>query len=233
VKKRTLLESFNNAIEGMIHVLKTQRNMRIHFLAGFFVLILTLFFKLSKLEFLTVFFSIALVIVAELLNTSIEATIDLTTDDHHELAKIAKDVAAAAVLVAAINAVFIGYLVFFNRLGEVNYFVLQKLRSSPPYVTGIALALTSLLVVSAKAWGGSKSYLRGGWPSGHAALAGALFTALALLSRDFLMSSLALALALLVFESRIEGRVHTWFEVLSGALLGILTCAFIFQIFLF
>jgi diacylglycerol kinase (ATP) len=233
MKKRTLVESFNNAIDGIIYVLKTQRNMRIHFLVGFVVLLLSLLFKLSKLEFLAIFFSIALVLIAELLNTSIEVTIDLTTDDHHKLARIAKDVAAAAVLVAAINAVFIGYLIFFNRLGEVNYFVLQKLKRSPPYVTGIALALTSLFVVSAKAWGGAKSYLRGGWPSGHAALAGALFTALALLSRDFLISSLALALALLVFESRIEGKVHTWFEVLSGALLGILICAFIFQIFLF
>ncbi len=232
MKKRTLLQSFNNAIDGIIYVLKTQRNMRIHFFAGFLVLVGSLFFKLSKLEMIAIFFSITLVIVAELINTSIEATIDLTTDGHHQLARVAKDVAAAAVLVAAANAVFIGYLVFFHRLGEVNYLVLEKLKRSPPYVTGIALVLTAILVISAKTWGGSKSYLRGGWPSGHAAFAGSLFTALVFLSRDFLTSSLAFALAFLVFESRVESQIHTWFEVVSGALLGILITAFIFQTFI-
>jgi diacylglycerol kinase (ATP) len=71
---------------------------------------------LSRFEILILFFTIALVIVAEMINTSIEATIDLITDRYHELAKIAKNVAAGAVLIAAVNAIIVGYIIFFDKL---------------------------------------------------------------------------------------------------------------------
>jgi diacylglycerol kinase (ATP) len=233
MKKRSLTESFNNAIEGLVYVVKTQRNMKIHLLVGLAVLLISLFFNLTRLELVAIFFAIMLVIATELLNTAIEATIDMITEDHHDFARVAKDVSAAAVLFAAINAVFTGYLIFFNRLTHTSLIVMEKIKQSPTYLTSIALAVASILVVSAKAWGGSKSYLRGGWPSGHSALAGVLFTALFLLSNDFLLGSLGFVLALLVFESRIEANFHSWFEVISGALLGILVTLLLFKLFYF
>jgi len=116
MRVRKLLDSFHYAIDGIIYTLKTQRNMKVHFLAAIAVLFLSLFLKVSKLEVLILFFTISLVIIAEMINTSIEAAIDLITDKYHELAKIAKNVAAGAVLIASLNAIIVGYMIFFDRL---------------------------------------------------------------------------------------------------------------------
>lgn len=128
MKVRKLLDSINYAIDGIIHTLKTQRNMKIHFIAAFCVLFLSLFLKISKLEVLILFFTISLVIITEMINTSIEATIDLITDKYHELAKIAKNVAAGAVLMASLNAIIVGYIIFFDRLNAATEIVLIRLR---------------------------------------------------------------------------------------------------------
>ena len=116
MRVRKLLDSFHYAIDGIIYTLKTQRNMKVHFLAAIAVLFLSLFLKVSKLEVLILFFTISLVIIAEMINTSIEAAIDLITDKYHELAKIAKNVAAGAVLIASLNVIIVGYMIFFDRL---------------------------------------------------------------------------------------------------------------------
>jgi len=114
-KARSFFESFGFAIDGILYSLKTQRNMRIHFFAALIVLLAAPFFKISSIEFLLLFFTISLVIISEMFNTAIEATVDLTTDKYHELAKIAKNVAAAAVLISALNAVVVGYVLFIAR----------------------------------------------------------------------------------------------------------------------
>ena len=73
-----------------------------------------------------IFFTISLVIIAEMINTAIEATVDLITDKYHPLAKIAKNVAAGAVLISAINAIIVGYIIFSNRYEIIlQYFRLQ------------------------------------------------------------------------------------------------------------
>lgn len=119
-KSRTLLESFNYAISGIIYSLKTQRNVRIHFFMAFLVLAASSFFDFSAVELLMIFFTIALVIITEMINTAIETTIDLVTEKYHPLAEIAKNVAAGAVLVASLNALAVGYIIFYRRL--VNLF---------------------------------------------------------------------------------------------------------------
>jgi len=114
--KYRLAESFSFAWEGMLHGLATQRNLRIHFLAAFGALTLCLTLHVSKLEMVLVFLSIALVVAAELINTAVEAVVDLVTRDYHPLAKAAKDSAAAAVLVSAVLAGIVGFFVFFDKL---------------------------------------------------------------------------------------------------------------------
>ena len=118
MRSRNLLWSFNYAIQGIVYALRTQRNMRLHALAAATVLIAALFFRISALELVAVVFAIGLVLVAELVNTAIEATIDVTTERIDPLAKTAKDVAAGAVLVASIIAVVVGFVVFFNPLAS-------------------------------------------------------------------------------------------------------------------
>ncbi|QZY56553.1 diacylglycerol kinase [Crassaminicella profunda] len=226
---RKLIDSFNYAIDGIIYTLKTQRNMRIHFTMAIMVLFLSLFFDLSKLEMLILFFTISLVIVAEMINTSIEAAIDLITKEYHELAKIAKNVAAGAVFISALNSIVVAYIIFFDKFNFATEWVIHKVRKMPMHTTFISLVIVSLVVISIKAYVGEGTPLRGGMPSGHTAMAFSILTSIAFVSENTLTISLCLLLAILVAQSRIEAGIHDIFQVLVGAILGIFITVFIFQ----
>lgn len=114
-----LMVSFKNAFAGLKHTLKTQRNMRIHFIIAILALLLSVFLKISRTELLMVFFSIFLVISMELFNTAVEIIIDMISSEYNIRAKIVKNVSAAAVLVAAFNAVIVAYLVFLDKLIQI------------------------------------------------------------------------------------------------------------------
>nr|WP_283809152.1 diacylglycerol kinase [Tumebacillus amylolyticus] len=146
------MKSFSYAIEGMMHTLNTQRNMRIHFVVAFFAMLLALFLDLSKLELILLFFSIVLVVAAELFNTAIEAVVDLVTHDYHPLAKIAKDVAAAAVLLTAVHAVIVGFFVFSDKLFPLQLRHWQTTGWMAFYVAFIPLGLLLLLSISWRAY---------------------------------------------------------------------------------
>ncbi len=232
--QRTLSQSFNWAIEGLSFSLKTQRNMRIHFAAAAVVILGTLFFKLQLFEVLAVLFAIAMVITAELLNTAIEVAVDIAVGDNKKgLAKVAKDTAAAAVLVASANALFVGILVFFKKVNPATVKVMRIIAQSPEYLSIIALLIVFGITVVLKVVVGEGTPARGGWPSIHAALGGSLFTAISIISKNFLVGTLAFMLASLVFQARVEKEIHTWFEVVSGALLGIIVTILLFQLFYF
>jgi len=108
----TVFDSFNNAAEGIIHVVRTQRNMRIHFAVAFIVIVAALIINVTKLELIALLISITFVLIAEMLNTGIEAAIDIATTSFDPMAKLAKDIAAGAVLIATVNAIIVGYFVF-------------------------------------------------------------------------------------------------------------------------
>lgn len=232
MKARPIFQSFNYAIDGIVYVLRTQRNMRIHFSIAALVLLFSLALGVESTQFIILTIAIALVIISELFNTAIESAIDVTTNTYDPLAKIAKDVAAGAVLVSTIVAVTIGYLIFFPKLNSFTLSTLNRVRQSPIHVTAIALFIVIIVVMSAKARTGTGSWLRGGWPSGHSAVAGSLFTAMALISRNALLATLAFIMALLVFQSRREARFHSVFQIMAGGLIGVLVTIIIFQLFL-
>jgi diacylglycerol kinase (ATP) len=230
-----LLESFNFAFEGIIHVLRTQRNMRIHFAIAAAVLILALATGVSRLELITLMLSIGFVLIAEMINSAIEGAIDVATTSFDPMAKLAKDMAAGAVLVATVNAVAVGYLVFSGQVADRSARLLDRIADAPAKLTVIALTLTLLLVIAVKAWTGRGTPLRGGLPSGHAALAFAGWMAATLVLADsqhqFLISFLTFIMALLVAQTRIESGIHSALEVLSGGVLGALTTLVLFQVF--
>ena len=109
---KKLINSFKYAIEGIISSFKTERNMKIHVLAMIVVIALGLFFKLNKVEWCFIIIAIASVISAELFNTAIETVIDMVSPERNPKAKLAKDIAAGAVLVVAIGAAIIGFIIF-------------------------------------------------------------------------------------------------------------------------
>jgi len=231
----SILESFNFAFEGIIHVLRTQRNMRIHFLVATGVLIAALSVDVSRIELIALLLAIAFVLIAEMLNTAIEAAVDVASTSFDPMAKLAKDIAAGAVLIATINAVAIGYLVFSGQVADRSSRFLDRLSKTPAELTLIALVLTTVAVIALKAASGRGTPLRGGWPSGHAAVAFAGWMAVTLVLDDsphrFLISSLAFIMALLVAQTRVEAGVHSTVEATTGGLLGALITLIIFQVF--
>lgn len=231
MKQRPLFQSFNFAIDGVIYVLRTQRNMRIHFGVAAVILALSLVVGVRSTEFILLLIAIGLVLISELLNTAIESAIDITTNTYDPLAKIAKDVAAAAVLISTLVAVTIGYMIFFSRLNSFSLSTIDRVRRSPIHVTAITLFLVIIVVIAAKAWTKSGSWLRGGWPSGHSALAGSLFAAITLISRNAILATLAFIMAILVFQSRMEARFHSYSQILAGGFIGVLVTVLIFQLF--
>ncbi|CCQ97378.1 Diacylglycerol kinase [[Clostridium] ultunense Esp] len=232
MKSRSLIESFNYAVSGIIYTLKTEKNMRIHFIIATIVIILSLFFDFTRLELLILFFSIALVLIAEMINTAIERTVDLITEDYHPLARLAKDIAAGGVLIAALNSLIVGYLLFFDRLNPLTNLVLFKIKNSPIHLTFVALALVVLLTIALKTkyYKGRGTPFQGGTVSGHAAVSFCIATIIAFIANNMLVSTLSYLMAILVGESRIEGRIHSLMEVILGGLLGIIVGILVFQI---
>ncbi len=226
---RKLIDSFNYAISGLIYVLRTQRNMRIHFGLALVALVFSILFNVSKVELLILFFTISLVIITEMINTAVEAVVDMYTRRYHPLAKIAKNVAAGAVLFAAINSIIVGYLIFIDDLTPVTLELVNRIRQSPTHLTFVSLVIIIFIVIIGKSWSGKGTPLRGGMPSGHSAIAFSLATAIALMSENALVASLVLMMAILVAQSRVESGIHTILEVISGGLVGLLITALIFQ----
>ncbi len=230
--RKSLIDSFNFAVNGIISALKTERNMRIHYLIALIVIILSVFFDFSRTELLILIFAISLVIVAELFNTAIEKVVDLITDRYHPLAKLAKDISAGAVLIAAINSIVVGYLLFFDRLSYYTDFLLIKISNSSTHLTFVALIVVILITVGLKAlfYKGRGTHFQGGIVSGHSSVAFCIATIVSLLAKNMLVTTLTFALAILVGESRIEGKIHTFIEVFFGAILGILVGIIIFKV---
>jgi diacylglycerol kinase (ATP) len=230
----SLIESFNYAIEGIVHVLRTHRNMRIHFAAAIVVLVAAVWIGVTRIELMLLLLAIAFVLVAEMINSAIEQAIDVATTSFDPLAKLAKDVAAGAVLIASVNAVAVGYLVFSHEIGGGAGNVLERLRDAPVKLTLVALLLTVLIVIATKAFTGRGTPLRGGLPSGHAAVAFAGWMAATyIVAADdrFLVSTIMLIMALLVAQTRVESGVHSALEVAYGGLLGALVTLAVFQLF--
>lgn len=230
MKVRQLIDSFNYAIEGISYAFKTQRNMKIHFLAAILVLVFCLFFNLSKIELIAVLITITMVIVAEMINTAVEAVVDLLTDSYHPLAKIAKNVAAGAVLMTAINSLFVAYMIFFERINPWTNVILTRIRESPAHITFVSLVVVMLVSIIFKAYFGKGTPMRGGMPSAHSAIAFCLATSITFISVNTLISTISFLLAFMVAQSRVEGGIHTAFQTIFGAAIGILITVLFFQL---
>jgi diacylglycerol kinase (ATP) len=228
-----VVNSLNYAFEGVIYVVRTQRNMRIHFAIAVLVLLLGVLLGVTRFELLALMVSVSFVLVAEMLNTALEKAIDVATNSFDPVARAAKDVAAGAVLIAAVNAIFVGYVVFAVRLRHPTQKAINTVRNSPVHLTVIAIAVVILIVVASKAYFNKGTPLRGGLPSGHAAVAFGGWAAITFATHAYanqvLVSTLAFLMALLVAQTRVEAGIHTPLEVLYGGILGALVTAIIFQ----
>jgi diacylglycerol kinase (ATP) len=230
-KNRSILWSFNYAIEGIVYTLRTQRNMRIHVAAAIITLISALALGVDRMALAAIVFAISLVFIAELINTAIEAAVDVATDRYDPLAKVAKDVSAGAVLIAALNALAVAYLVLFAPLKRLAQQGLRWVSMAPTSITVIALGLVLLGVLVVKSTSHEGTFMQGGWPSGHTALAFGAATAVGFVTGSAGVLVLCLMIAALVAQSRVEGEIHTIPQVVLGAALGTLIVTAVFQLF--
>lgn len=215
------MNGFKYAIEGVVHVFRTQRHMRFHFLTMVLVLVFSLVLRLKREEVIILLFTISLVLAAEMFNTAIEAVVDLVTQTYHPLAKFAKDIAAGAVLITSINALAVAFLLFpgGSRLKLLSEDV--GLHSPGlPTVAAVTFLLLAIMVLMWKVAGGKGKLLKGGVVSGHSAVGFFLATTIMFISANVAIGILAFMLAVLVAQSRVEGGIHTLAEVVWGGLLA-------------
>lgn len=117
-RSRTRFESIGYGLAGIWYVLRTQRNAWIHSLATLAAISLGIWLRLSRADWALLVIAIGIVWLAELMNTALEALIDLVSPEIHPLAKVAKDVSAGAVLLTSVSAFVLGLLIFLQPLRE-------------------------------------------------------------------------------------------------------------------
>lgn len=228
---RGLYNSFNVALDGIVHTLRSERNMRLHFLIGFFVLILGVYFNFSTIEFMMLCIAVAFVLVAEMFNTAVEHAMDLIEEEYHPIVGVIKDIAAGAVFVSAVNAAIVGYLLFFKHVDwAAGPVLVERFKQSPWHITLITLIVVIGLVLLIKVMRHEKALLRGGMPSGHSAVAFSVWVIVSLLTGNVIVSILVFFLALVIARSRVTSTAHNLWQVFVGGLLGGLITLFVFQL---
>lgn len=221
--------SFRYAYQGVKYALATQNNMKFHFFAAFTVMLLALYLRLPKMEILFILLAVTLMIVTELINTAIEKTVDLAMPERHPLAKIAKDVAAASVLVSAAFAAIVGMVVFYEPIDQL--FRNARVSNGTGFSAAMVWILLSLVVLtiivletrfSTKGSRFSLSLL--------SALAFAIATCIACYSSITYVVLLSYSLAFLVMLVLYDKRSRSFASLILGGLVGIFVALAIYYL---
>lgn len=225
MKNNNFLDACQNALDGIIYAITTQGNIKKQLVIAVIVMIISLFFDLSKAEFLCLMFTVVLIIVAEMINTAIETVVDLYTDLYHPKAKIAKDVAAGAVVITAINAIIVAYFLFFEKISTIGLKLVDEVVNSPTHLAFVAILLAVIVIVTLKAAAtrnNHKFIKKGFMPSGQTAVAFAGLTIIWLTTRNVVVFTISLVLALIVAINRYENSKRSKSEIIVGACVGVM-----------
>jgi len=228
------LKGFDYAYEGLVWAINHEKNMKFHMLALAILLVASLFFNLSRVEMITLVFAVCFVLGFELLNTSLEQAINLASGGKYSpFAKASKDLAAAAVFISALNALFVAYLIFFDKFIDIYNSVIVRITRQPSHLTVTTISLVIVVTIFLKGvfYEGHGTAFKGGFVSGHTSLSFCIATIGIILSDEPLVKLLFLLLALIVAESRYEANIHSIPEIIRGAILGTSMAMAIFGIF--
>ena len=228
---RNWITSLNYAIDGILIAAKTERHFRYHIVSACIVVIFSYIAGITRVEFLIVSLAALSVIVTELINTSIEAVVDLISPEIHPKARIAKDTAAGAVLITAIGSIIIGYIILIPYIRYYFEDGLYFVKHSGSDVTMISLIIVVVLVIITKSITGTGQPLRGGMPSGHSALSFSIWASITMLTGNFLASMLSFVLAAIIAQSRVTTKIHNRWEVILGGIAGAIVTFIMFKIF--
>lgn len=225
------IDSANAATEGIIEAARTQRHVKFHLLVAFVVLFGCFLIGVEKFEFISIALITLLVIVAEMFNSALEVVVDLTSPEKNEKARIAKDIAAGAVLITAIGALIIGYLILWPYLIRIIRDGFWIAKHYPENIAVLAVIIIMLLVIMLKAYLGEEHPLKGGCPSGHAAVAFSIWISITYISTNTLVWIISLILAMIIASSRLMKKIHSILDIVLGAAIGILTTMALYWIF--
>lgn len=228
------LKGFDYAYEGLVWAINHEKNMKFHLLALAILLVASLFFNLSRVEMITLVFAVCFVLAFELINTSIEQAVNLASAGKYSpFAKASKDLSAAATFIAALNAIFVAYLIFFDKFIDFYNSVFVRITRKPSHLAVITISLVIVVTIFLKGlfYQGHGTAFKGGFVSGHTSLAFCASTIGIFLVDDPLVRFMFLILALVVAESRYEANIHSIPEIIRGAILGTSMAMAIFGIF--
>lgn len=228
---RNWIESLNIAIEGILHAAKTEKHLRYHLYSAAAVIIISFILGISRSEFITIAILASVVILSEMFNTAIEHTVDLLSPDVSRGAKYAKDIAAGGVLITAFTAAVIGYIILYPYIKKAFSEGLEIAKRSPEDVAIISLIIVLIVVILAKSHFEKGEPLRGGLPSGHAALSFSVWVSVTYVTENFIASLLSFILAAIIAQSRITVKAHNALEVIIGGILGAVITFVLFYIF--
>lgn len=228
---RKWIKSTNHAIEGILHAAKTQRHMRYHFYAAIIILIVSFSIGISWSEVVILITLSIIVLSVEMLNSALETITDILFKDYDERAKRIKDMAAGSVLITAMGAAVIGFVILYEPVKSFFYSGLSIAKHAKSDVAIVSLIVVLILVVLTKSLSGKGEPLRGGMPSGHAAVSFSIWVAVSMISESFIPSLLVFFMALIIAQSRVSTGAHKPLEVIVGALLGITVTFMLFKLF--
>jgi diacylglycerol kinase (ATP) len=232
-RRRDILGPFKAALDGVVFTFRTQRHMRFHLYVVLIVLLLGMLARLGLREMLVLLFTISLVVVAEMFNSAIEATVDLVSPHYNPLAKFAKDIAAGAVLITTVIALVVGTLLM---LGEQRWEQIKLNLTggglSPPlyFKLIIGFFLLFIIIVIGKGLGKRGQVLQGGLVSGHATYGFFLAVSTAFITDNVVVTCIAILLAAIIAQSRYEAKFHSLSELTLGAFIGTVSALILFGV---
>lgn len=233
-KNKTLFTASKNALNGIIHVFKTERNLRIDYLIGFVVLFISLFFEFTKTELVCLMLTISFVIFAEMINSTVEYMTDLITEEYNEKAKAAKDIAAGGVLLSSGIAVLVAYFLFADKINTASTRLLSTVLGSKGHVlVTILFACVILTIILKGIFNKDKINFVNSFPSSRVTVSFALATYLFIITRSFLVGGVSFALCFIIYSLKKETDKVSSFHVLLSALLGVLIVIAVYQLTMF
>lgn len=230
-KNKTMFSAMHYAINGIIGAFKSERNLRIHYLIGMCVFLFSLFFDFTKTEFACLCLTVGFVIFAEMINTAVEAVVDLLTDTYNEHAKVAKDVAAGAVLLAAAVSVVVAYFLFIDKITDATTVLLDTIIGSPVHIFATILFIVIIAIVILKGIYKEKNkrYTKA-FPSARITLSCAMAMYAWLITESEIVAAISFLLCLMIAQMKLERKTTTIVQAILSGLLGILLVIIVFQL---
>ena len=221
----------NFAIEGILHAARTQRHIRYHLFAAMMLLLSCFSLGINREEFIILAIVAMIVIVSEMFNSVVEELVDIVSPRKNEHARIIKDMAAGAVLLTASVALIVAY---FLVSPYVKFYIKHGIsiaKHTSPDIAFCSVLVVLILVIVIKAYTGKGHPLRGGMPSGHAAIAFALWMSVTYTHRVWYISLPVFIAATGVAASRVFLKIHYVHEVIAGSILGSCVALLLYSVF--